>query len=345
MNNIVVKKRDSNIELLRIISMFLVLMTHACYLSIGSPTKMEITASIGSAFTRAFCEGLTDVCVNVFILISGWFGIKTKLSRLLELVFQVLFISLVVYLILRILGLTTRMSLDGWVKWLFIKNNVYWFVRAYLVLYVFAPVLNAFISNSDREHVKFFLVAFFVLVLIYGFYDSEGWFAGGYSPLLFMWLYVLARFMKLYPNKFVLLEKNNYFFIYVSTIVFAAIGSLALTFYVGKGETVLFLYSSPFILLSSICFFLFFTKISFYSSFINWVSISCFAAYLVHCSPCFFRPYYVDLISGWYNTVPIWMFVFYTSSLILGIFIFSILLDKIRILIWNSILKLWGRVA
>jgi len=89
------KDRDSNIELLRIISMLLVMIVHADYLALGAPSVEEISTSYSSSFVRAYIEALSCICVNVFILISGWFGVRPKIVRLIEFVFQVLFIYIV----------------------------------------------------------------------------------------------------------------------------------------------------------------------------------------------------------------------------------------------------------
>ena len=85
------KERDSNLELLRIIAMLLVLLVHANFLSLGAPSAGEIFYSPVSSFFRFFVEALAIICVNVFILITGWFGIRPKVSRFCALIFQVFF--------------------------------------------------------------------------------------------------------------------------------------------------------------------------------------------------------------------------------------------------------------
>lgn len=91
------KERDSNIELLRILSILLVMILHANYLALDPPSQAAISSSYGNAFIQVYIEALSCVCVNVFILISGWFGIHFKIVRLAELIFQVLFISISLY--------------------------------------------------------------------------------------------------------------------------------------------------------------------------------------------------------------------------------------------------------
>jgi hypothetical protein len=124
--------------------------------------------------------------------------------------------------------------------------------------------------------------------------------------------------------------------LYIIISVFSAISSLSLMYSFGKGGTVLFLYSSPLVILSSVFFFLFFTKLSFQSQFINWISVSCFAVYLVHTSPYIFHIHYIDVIRCWYETESRISFFLNTSGLIIFFFAFSIIFDKVRVLAWNT---------
>ena len=329
------RTRDSKIELLRIISMVLVLVFHASYTSLEPPTKVDISESLDSAFIRVLSESFSVVCVNAFVLISGWYGIKVQWSRFAELLFQVIFISISIYVVLRVLGLTQMINTTEWIELLLIKHRGYWFVKAYIILYLFAPVLNAFVENVSRKQFKTFLIFFFFIQLIYGFYHYGGWYAGGYSPLSFMGLYLLARYMRLYPSKFTQFSKYTDISLYLIISVFTAVSSLSLTYMFDRGGTVLFLYSSPLVILSSVFFFLFFTKLSFHSRIVNWVAASCFAVYLVHNSPYIFQPYYIDVIKHWFDTESRFLFIQYTSGLIFAYFVFSVLFDKVRIIVWQ----------
>jgi len=64
-------ERLSNIELLRIVAMFLVLVVHSDFFSLGAPTSMEIANSPMQSYVRIFIESFSIVCVNVFVMISG----------------------------------------------------------------------------------------------------------------------------------------------------------------------------------------------------------------------------------------------------------------------------------
>ena len=82
-------KRESNIELLRIVAMLLVLFLHANYFSLGKVESIDIQSDLFGSFVKSFTEALCIICVNVFVLISGWFGIRPTLKGAMSLLFQV----------------------------------------------------------------------------------------------------------------------------------------------------------------------------------------------------------------------------------------------------------------
>ena len=70
-------KRKSNIELLRIISMAMVLAVHLDGASLGLPHPAgNIVQMTSHDWWRLVVEALMIIGVNCFTLISGYFGIK-----------------------------------------------------------------------------------------------------------------------------------------------------------------------------------------------------------------------------------------------------------------------------
>lgn len=332
------KARDSNIELLRIIAMILVMVVHASFKSIGAPTLEDINSDSTGTFFRFLSESLSIICVNVFVLISGWFGIRAKIIRLSEFLFQVIFFGILMYVGLYALG---KIDYMNWREWLniFIFDG-HWFVKSYIILYIFAPLLNSFIESCSKRQFTLFLIALFSLQTIYGFWVGSKWFDRGYSPLSFIGLYMLARYIKLYPNKFTTLNRCWDIILYLGFSLCLTLGSyfLVLTGYCKAWR--LYQYSDPVVVIAAVYFFLYFTKITFKSKIINWIAVSSFAAYLVHCDIHFFQPYYLNTISHWFQTEGTISFFFSTAVFIFALFCISILLDKIRIVTWNTIVPI-----
>lgn len=240
------------------------------------------------------------------------------------------------YLALLLTGLTTPMGVQEWVGLLIVRER--WFIKAYIVLYVFAPVLNAFVEKADKTKMQWFLIGFFTIQTLHGFINDSSWFSCGYSPLSLMGIYMLARYMRLYPNRWTNLNKYADMTVYLGITLLNVILCL-ISISMGHGTWRLFAYSSPLVILQTAFFFLFFTKLHFKSRMVNWVAISSFAAYLLHTNIRFFNPYYVKTIRTWSETESTMTFLLYTSVWIAGLFILAIIIDKLRIALWGLSLK------
>ena len=315
--------------------MILVMVVHASFKSIGAPTLEDINSDSIGTFLRFLSESLSIICVNVFVLISGWFGIRAKIIRLSEFLFQVIFFGILMYVGLYALGKIDNMNWRGWLN-IFIFDG-HWFVKSYIILYIFAPLLNSFISSCSKRQFTLFLIALFSLQTIYGFGVGSKWFDRGYSPLSFIGLYMLARYIKLYPNKLTALNRYWDIALYLGLSLCLTLISYLFVFKGYCKAWRLYQYSNPLVILAAVYFFLYFTKITFKSKIINWIAVSSFAAYLVHCDIHFFSPYYLNIISQWFQIQGTISFFCHTTAFIIALFFISILLDKIRIVIWNTI--------
>lgn len=97
--------RQSNFELLRIICMLGVLMLHADFMALGSPTQNELLECTLYCVVRTFIESFTVVASNVFILISGWWGINFRVKSIGNLFFQVFYFTFGIYTVMVLLGI------------------------------------------------------------------------------------------------------------------------------------------------------------------------------------------------------------------------------------------------
>ena len=88
-----VKVRESNIELLRNISMFMILVIHANFVALPRIEYSELVSNTIPSVTRFFIESMCIVAVNVFVFISGWFGINVTKKRVFSFIYLVLFFT------------------------------------------------------------------------------------------------------------------------------------------------------------------------------------------------------------------------------------------------------------
>ena len=144
---------------------------------------------------RYLVESLGIVSVNVFVLISGWFRIKTDVQRILKFVFQVLFFWVGGYLLFLLVG-RAELSWKGILE-CFALTKWDWFIKAYAVLIILAPVLNAFVDNTTEKQFRSVVIAFFLFQTIYGWIGGGyRFFVHGYGPLSFIGLYLFSQYVR-----------------------------------------------------------------------------------------------------------------------------------------------------
>ena len=273
--------RDSNMELLRILAMFGILVVHADYFALGAPTKADCIVEPYSSACRFSIESLTIVSVNLFVMLSGWYGIHPKKKRFLEFLFQIFFFNILFFFAFSFFIPDKTFTPKG-IGSLFMLDSRFWFVKAYLLLYIISPILNAFTDNANKKHYTYVLMGFYIFQFLYGWlFSSVLWFKMGYSTISFVGIYLLADYFHRYDvcggvNKKTLLS---------IFLLFVAVNSLMLFFssYYFKGvlDQRLIAYNSPLVIIATVAVFLFFTKINIKrNAIINYIAASSFAAFL-----------------------------------------------------------------
>lgn len=323
--------RQSNIELLRLVSMLMVVLVHCNFLSLSVPTINEINSDILSAWSRYFFEALTIICVNEFILISGYFTIKPSMKGISNFLFMCIFYSfgfLILYCILK-----NEFSLRDLYKSLFLGSD-YWFVKSYLALYLISPVLNVFLKSITRKQLLYFIIIFYIYQTYFNlFQDSTGFIRSGYSVWSFIGLYFIGYYIKQYGMYVVKLSNRKLFLCYIVLSgvisIFAILGKL----YLGN-EMLFYAYCNPLVVLSSICFFILFSKINLQNKFINSIAVSVFAVYLIHINV-FLKSYFISFVRMLYQKTDGIICIIFILFFGIGLFAFCILIDRIRIWIWN----------
>lgn len=332
--------RLSNFELLRLVAMLLVLFLHCNYSVFGAVTQTDIALDTFTSFFRIFSEQACLVCVNIFVLISGWFGIKASYKGLANILFQVIFLGWLIAIMLY--PLTNELPVIEMMKLTYL-GSYYWFVPSYLILYVSAPVLNTFVNASDKNTVFRFLVCFFLLEFALGWLFDWEHYGLGYSAISFFGLYVLARYIRTYGNDSHYLCMNSWYYmmcyllltIMPSVIIYASVTQ----FNYNCNQLA---YSSPFIIGSSVCLLLFFSKLEFQSRAVNWASASAFSMYLIQLHPSVWprwRTFCLSIADSytWGGQLLIIILLCVTFAFV------CILIDQVRKVAWNGIVKMFNK--
>lgn len=181
--------------------MLMVLIQHANFLALGSPTPECLAESPVMECLRILIQSATIAAVDIFVMISGWFGIKASAKGFAKFMWQVVYIVGLSLVVEYSFGSTTP-SLKDFFRCFGLFSGGGWFVASYIGLYILSPVLNAFINSSSiRQHGVITLV-FLSFEVIFGDTLSVSFIVMGYSTFSFIGLYLLAAFLRRIKDKF-----------------------------------------------------------------------------------------------------------------------------------------------
>ncbi len=329
--------RDSNMELYRIMAMVFVMLFHAFgELDKNTDTGMvTIENSVILWFT-----GATYVCVDMFILLSGWYGIHARRSKLQAFIFQVLFYSFIVYAVTYVLFDDVEVTPGIFIR--ILTTDIYWFIPVYLMLYLCSGALNPFIRQASQHEYVMVLGSVFAMQCVFGWLNKhEAGYLSGCSPISFLILYLIGGYLRRFPNWLKNLSRKSLILLYL--LLITAHWLLALFAKSSNSDYLIDMtwkYASPFIIIASCCLLLLFSKINIgYSKTINWVAASSFAVFLIHCFPFFYNNVFRPTVRGLYNALPVCFAIPTIMLFLIVLFLGSILADQFRIWMYRQIAR------
>lgn len=339
------KTRDIGPEILRIISMFLIVCVH--FLNYGG--VINHANSAGELFALRGLYSFFTVSVNVFVLISGYFLVKSnfKLKKVIALWLQVFFFTTTSYIICGLF-----IDHDFSIRYLFFKcffpllQQRYWFFTAYIVLYLIFPLLNKILNNCSRKECWYILIGVFVLSYLSNRFpiDNVINIRTGYNVLWFICLYFVGAILRLHPPKF---KKWVVLLVYLACIFLVWANFYYKPTYWGYKYFVNTPdYTSPLVLLGSIALFLLFNNIrsdnKVLTRIINIISSTTFGIFLF--DGCSLKNwFYFDLfkITKYHGH---YLSVLYVLLFSLCMFVCGMIYDFIRQLIFKLSTKTYNKI-
>lgn len=299
------KKRLANFELLRILSMFMVLMLH-------TRIPNALTGTFGELLWRSF-----SACgVDTFVLISGYFGLKPSIKSWVHFLLPPAFYTLVLCTINK----EPLTHYQPWCSW--------WFVTCYLELLLLAPFINSIIDGNNKVRHIFLIGSLTIINIYFGFICQTNEGRTGYTLMNFCYLYTIGRYIKIHVSL------NKSVFVRLSFFMIIVFTNGLLRYFDLDIKGITFYYNSPLVILQAISLLLVFEQIRInkVNKIIFFLSSSTFSVYLISDHPLFRYDYYSEF----------WQFVdnnsiinFFILALFFNliIFIVCILIDKLRCVI------------
>ena len=286
-------KRDSDLELLRIIAMIGVILLHFVNADIGGAIVF-VSADNAKLFALSAVKAVFISAVDVFLMISGYFMYSkssASVEKAIKLIIQVVFTNELLFFLRVIMG-TDLFSVKHVLANLIPVN---YYVIMYVALYLLAPYINKLFSILDDK--KFFLLIILIFCLfslwptlvniaehiMNSHYEGLSTVSikgdqAGYNIVCFFMCYSLGVFARRIKDK-----KNNrilimaYVFSFIAMLVWYLIGTKL------NKELSVYNYSNPLVICIAFSTLMLFTNLKIGSNkAINWISGLSFTVFLAH---------------------------------------------------------------
>lgn len=276
--------RNSSIELLRLILMFMIVMMHCITIGLGlaglSPLIYESNIIQPDEMGIAF--GINSLCicaVDCFVLISGYFKIKTTAPKFISLLFSLAFYTF----ILTVVPYAVDGNWEAAIKQcLFLSHSRYWFVLYYLFLMMLTPLLNLAYDNMDKRCRRLTTIGLILISCYFGFVWGNSVNHDGFTFIQFITIYCLGREISLSDFN---IPRMKALMLYILTCTACA----AAGWWCWKnGDNSLAwkttYYNNPLVILEAVGLFMLFKNLKFQSKAVNRLAKSALGIYLFQCS-------------------------------------------------------------
>lgn len=334
-NTLLVNKHHYGLDLLRIISMFMIVITHV----------------LGKGGLRSSVEGQADAyfittwaiqvfvygAVNCYALISGYVGLYShyRYSKLLSVWVQVFFYTFGMTLVFALLGFPV--SLTNWRQALFpIVSGNYWYMTAYFGLLIFMPMINSGLkAMSDRQLKRLVILMLTIFSLVPALMNNrvaEFSLSKGFEMTWLIILYIIGAYLRRIDLE---VFKTRYL---VMTYLLSLIATYVMKFMIGN---IWYWYVSPTLTLGAIALFILFAKMtiqpnSLLWSFILLVSPTTLGVYLGHLHPLLVKFVIRDFAEPFVNA-PIFVYPFLIFGVSFLIYVLAFGLEKVRIVLFRQL--------
>ncbi len=326
------KERQSNFELLRILAMAMITIYHTVLYS----EVFDIGANTDTKLLANFIYPFGKVGVGCFILLMGYFMVnsKFKTEKILKIILETMFYSfgLLIVWMFR-MGYTLDLVENKLSFIMPIVHYNYWFVSAYVFIYLISPLLNCILKNFSIDRLKKVVIIGLIVICVPYCVFGTRWVAEDIT--YFILLYLIGGYLKLSNFEFKR-KSSSIIMILVNLFLITAImiGSIILNKKFNLEIDVLrFGYEySIFVIMLSIGIFLFFKGLKIKNSkIINFIAKSSFAVYLFSDHPMYKKIMWtIDFRTKEYIFKPFYIFGFRIISALILIYLFVIVIDTLR---------------
>ena len=232
---------------------------------------------------------IANICgVNLFIMISGYFGINGSVKSFVKLWLMITFYSLICLLVGNLIfGMHIGMAdIMKSVIMPFTSHHQYWFLESYLGLYILAPIINKGLKALSIHELKNITLLMTVIAFISCWYGKNTMIGNdGYSFYHFIYIYVLGYFLK--HGKIIELSGKTWLMVAILSFILNICITYGFDFLNHSFENRYWnenaqAYNNPFVIMASVSIFMYFSKLKLKpNKYINSVAGAALGCYLL----------------------------------------------------------------
>ena len=320
-------KRISSIELLKLIALFIITISHTLPSGNGLYKMGVSSTNVYSIIFNIFVH-FGYIGNVIFIMCSSYFFIdsdKVKKNKVTYLILNIFVISIMI-LLLKILvwgGVNYKEILNYLIP---LTMGKYWFISCYILFYLIHPYLNKIINSLNKKNLLRLIVVLTFIYVVIQFFKPKAFYFNNLIGFIIIYFYI--AYLKKYLSKFRNNMKANIIICILSIILLIAF--ILIINYIGvfnpKFNKLLkyFLFNlvNPFYLMLGVSLINIFTKIKFYNSIVNYFSSCSLFYYII--SPnlfeIFFRKKYYKFIMS-VNYKVLWVIIVCMITYIISMFV------------------------
>lgn len=267
------KGRNSSVELLRVVSMIFIIIHHFLSRNYGLYVISNELAEQDDVLLKLLVQQVGGLGVPCFMFISGYYSMRFRKERFVDMIIQCF-----MYALIGAIGLYIFYSIIAWQTVLF-PINCWWFIAAYLVVYMLSPGLNYMFENLSGKS-NGLIIVFLYFLLIGDLFEHSAR-IGGFMVLVT--IYLSAKFIKKYiVTRYSSIGKfAGWIFIVGMLIKFFLVWGSVETLHMGA-ITIVRSVNNPFNILLVGTLVITVDKVYFKSRIVNLFAASSLAVYLLH---------------------------------------------------------------
>lgn len=339
------KERNSSIELIKILAIFLIVIQHVC-MTLNSKKIIDLTIATHSPINIVLMilAGVGIIGNYIFFIASSYFLLDSdefKKGKWFSMLAQVWIISIIVFII-------SMIVFKGKIAKIYILKSLFpntfannWYITAYLLFYPIHGMLNNVIQAiSQRRLLKVCIISF---IIYFGFTFVYGELF--FPSILIAWtvIYFCVAYFKIYLENRINTKKTICLLLICSVFmifIFALSNLIALKIGIFNGKLLRWnTHFNPFYVMIAFSIFNLARKQSFNNKVINYLSGMSMLVYIIHENiilRTFLRPYFLNWIMKKSRLL--------SGNLILLVFVSSVCIYLISLLLSSIYKNIFGKM-